>query len=59
MSYICLYEMDLIKMNLYKEINLELNKIVYCMKTLKMHVKNFWNFNIYNMAKVFTYIRVN
>ena len=45
--------MDIIEMNLYKAINLELNKNVYCIKDIKMYLKilNFWNFNNYNHGK--------
>lgn len=45
--------MDIIEMNLYKAVNLELNKNVYCIKDIKMHLKilNFWNFNNCNHGK--------
>lgn len=45
--------MDIIEMNLYKAVNLELNKNVYYIKDIKMHLKilNFWNFNNRNHGK--------
>jgi len=40
MSYTWLHEIDVIEMNLYKAISLELNKNVYCMENIKNAFEN-------------------